>query len=160
MTSEPVVQSWPSMMSWVDPHPFNWVNSIKTQRNAIYGRPQKPTLLRSSPQHRPTMLAAATARQPAVRRAPFSHQRAVCALLPAVRCACNDYLLPILHGFARDAVYVRFFSMQILSPRSGTFRKFLMKPQVTHSILPAHDFHRHELTYIAAEVFLTYCSCQ
>ena len=78
--------------------------------------------------------------------------------VPAVLCACKYYQLPILHGFARDAVHVRFFRMQILSPRSGTFRKFLMKPHVTHSIPLAYDFHRHEVTYIAAELFLTYRS--
>ena len=33
-----------------------------------------------------------------------------------------------------------------------------MKPQVTHSTLPAYDLQRNELIYLPAEVFLTHCS--
>ena len=155
MTSEPVVQSWPSMMSWVDPHPFNWVNSIKTQRNAIYGRPQKPTLLRSSPQHRPTLLAAATARQPAVRRAPFSptgrlHYTHLCPGICTIFSALKSDLQAALQPCSASLLYPTLLMHDFLvlkselqaAIRSGTFRKLITKPQVTHWILPVYVFHR------------------
>ena len=42
--------------------------------------------------------------------------------------------------------------------RSATLYKTQSQPQVTHSIPPIYCFQRYELTYIAAEVFLTDCS--
>ena len=41
---------------------------------------------------------------------------------------------------------------------TATFRKLLMKPQVTHWILPVYVFHRNELTNRGAEIFLTFHS--
>ena len=41
---------------------------------------------------------------------------------------------------------------------TATFCKFIMKPQVTHWILPVYVFHRNELTNRGAEIFLTFYS--
>ena len=129
MTSEPVVQSWPSMMSWVDPHPFNWVNSIKTQRNAIYGRPQKPTFAAVQPAapsddagRRYCTAACCPARTvlTPTGRLRAAAGRSVCMQrLPATYTA---WLCPL---GTRDAVYVWFFSIQILLPSIPMNRNIL-----------------------------------
>ena len=85
---------------------------------------------------------------------PLLHARRRVCCCPLVRVhAPVDYLLPILHGFARDAVYVRFFSMQILSPTSGTFRRRVC------CCLP---FGVHALSTCCAQdaVYVRFCSIQ